>query len=200
MTRGANKQFDRSETLDKAMHLFWEQGYADTGMAVLLERMEIGRQSLYDTYGSKRELFLESIDHYFKTRIGTLQTELSAPGSPLANFRRVIGMVEQHCCSGNGLGCMVVNTMAEVGTLDEDLSAVLHHKLKAMETMFRKVLESAKGAGEIEADAETLALARSTVSLALGVLLMGRSGAAPAMIRDTVRMHLKLIDTVDTSR
>ena len=36
MTRGPAKQFDRDEVLERAMQLFWHQGYEATGMCLAL--------------------------------------------------------------------------------------------------------------------------------------------------------------------
>ena len=157
------------------MVLFWERGYEATGLADLLERMEIGRQSLYDTFGDKKSLFLEALDHYVETRLGMIRDQLQAPGSPLKNIRRVLGFYEQHCTSGNGLGCLLVNTMAESGGMDESFEAPLKRKMKGVESMFRAAFDRAKEAGEIQDDADTLALARSMCTLAFGLTLMVRT-------------------------
>ena len=58
------KEFDREAALDEAMDLFWTHGYEPTSMSDLQRSMGIGRQSLYDTFGGKREIFRESLDRY----------------------------------------------------------------------------------------------------------------------------------------
>ena len=63
-TIGRPKEFDREEALQKAMELFWARGYEGTGMRELLQHMGIGRQSLYDTFGDKRSLFIEALKCY----------------------------------------------------------------------------------------------------------------------------------------
>ena len=50
MSPGPAKQFDRDEVLERAMQLFWAEGYEATGMTRILEHVGIGRQSLYDTF------------------------------------------------------------------------------------------------------------------------------------------------------
>ncbi len=67
MARGPEKQFDPEEALKKAMKLFWAQGYAATGMAELQSAMGIGRKSLYDTFGNKRQLFIKTLQLYSDT-------------------------------------------------------------------------------------------------------------------------------------
>ena len=61
MSRGPDKQFDPHEALEKAMQLFWTKGYSATGVAELQEQMGIGRKSLYDTFGNKRQLFIKAL-------------------------------------------------------------------------------------------------------------------------------------------
>ena len=52
-----SKEFEENEVLDKAMKLFWEQGYEKTSMTDLVEHMGIHRRSLYDTFGDKHHCF-----------------------------------------------------------------------------------------------------------------------------------------------
>ena len=194
MSPGAKKQFDRDEVLDRAMQLFWEKGYEGTGMAELLERMEIGRQSLYDTFGNKRDLFLEVMEHYAKTRIREVRGILEGARSPLAGIRTLLKRYEEHSTCEGSLGCLFVNTMAESAAPIEGFDCVLQDKLKGLEQMYRGVFEAAKEAGELRPDADTLGLARVMCSLMISVMLMGRIGVAKPMIRDAIRMNRSLIE------
>ena len=58
------KEFEREEVLEKALEVFWCNGYNGTSFADLTEGMCINRQSIYDTYGDKHTLFLEVLNHY----------------------------------------------------------------------------------------------------------------------------------------
>lgn len=59
-----SKEFEEQAVLDKAMKLFWEQGYEKTSMNDLVEHMGIHRRSLYDTFTDKHTLFLRAIDRF----------------------------------------------------------------------------------------------------------------------------------------
>jgi TetR/AcrR family transcriptional repressor of nem operon len=59
-----NKEFDTTLVLHKAMQIFGHYGYEGTSLQVLLEGLGIARQSLYDTYGTKRDLFIKAVKHY----------------------------------------------------------------------------------------------------------------------------------------
>ena len=53
------KEFDRDSALQKAVDVFCDRGYDGTSTEELLRAMDISRQSLYDTFGDKRQLYLD---------------------------------------------------------------------------------------------------------------------------------------------
>ena len=61
------KNFDIDLALDKAMGIFWSRGYEATSMQDLVECMGINRGSLYDTFASKRHLFIAALHRYDET-------------------------------------------------------------------------------------------------------------------------------------
>jgi AcrR family transcriptional regulator len=48
---GRPREFDRTEALTAAMHLFWERGYERTSIKGLTDAMGISAPSLYNTFG-----------------------------------------------------------------------------------------------------------------------------------------------------
>jgi len=64
MKTGRPTEFDRNTALERAMVLFWRQGYEATSLSDLLGEMGIGRQSLYNAFGDKQALFIEAARHY----------------------------------------------------------------------------------------------------------------------------------------
>lgn len=62
------KEFDTTIVLHKAMEVFGHYGYEGTSLPLLLEGLGIARQSLYDTYGTKRDLFVKAVKHYLNEK------------------------------------------------------------------------------------------------------------------------------------
>ena len=58
------REFDRDHVLGKAIGVFASHGYEGASTEVLLARMGISRQSMYDTFGDKRRLYLEALERY----------------------------------------------------------------------------------------------------------------------------------------
>jgi len=89
---GRPREFEREDAIDKAMELFWEQGYEATGVAELCDRMGVGRQSLYNTFGDKESLFVEALSRYQQVRLAPMLA-LKAP--PLMALPRVVAWLER---------------------------------------------------------------------------------------------------------
>ena len=58
------KQFDVDVALERAGEAFWSHGYETTTMRDLLSAMGIHKGSFYDTYGSKKKVYLVALDQY----------------------------------------------------------------------------------------------------------------------------------------
>lgn len=58
------REFDEDTALDRAMDVFWRKGYQATSTDDLMEAMGIGRGSFYNTFESKRKVYLRTLDRY----------------------------------------------------------------------------------------------------------------------------------------
>ena len=58
------KQYIEEEVIEKAMHLFWRNGYENTSVRMLEKEMGINQFSMYASFGSKQGVFLESLKTY----------------------------------------------------------------------------------------------------------------------------------------
>src|ERR1051326_5473999 len=56
----------RQLLLDAAMYLFWEKGYAATGVAELLQRAQVNSGSFYHIFPGKEALLLAVLDAYLE--------------------------------------------------------------------------------------------------------------------------------------
>ena len=79
MRTGRPRSFCKDEALDKAMMVFWRNGYEGASMADLTQAMGINSPSLYACFGSKEGLFKAVLDHYDQRRATFMQDVLAAP-------------------------------------------------------------------------------------------------------------------------
>ena len=68
------KAFNEDEALAAAMEVFWRTGYERASLDVLLQAMGISKQSLYDTFGDKRALYLKALAHYREQTLTSMRS------------------------------------------------------------------------------------------------------------------------------
>src|SRR6202047_575985 len=84
------KEFDQEKALQKAIHLFSQQGFAASSTDELMRVMNVGRQSMYHTFGDKRALFLRALEMYVTESVKSINAELEKPGSALCTVRNAL--------------------------------------------------------------------------------------------------------------
>lgn len=74
--------FDYDQAVATATTMFWERGYAETGLRDLLKAMGIGEGSFYNTLKSKKQLYLTCLDRYEDEVVAVrLRALAGAPGA-----------------------------------------------------------------------------------------------------------------------
>ncbi len=195
MSRGPDKQFDPDEALEKAMRLFWAKGYAATGMAELQARMGIGRKSLYDTFGNKRQLFIKALQLYSTSEIRRMFSALNKEGSPLGNVRRLMRTLEDYNSAPDSMGCLLGVSMAQCGSNDPEMAEILRRHLKGIEEAFYKTFKRAQDLGELDSNTNIRDLARLFTGIDQGLALICRVEDAPAVPRSIVNAALATLET-----
>ena len=195
MSRGPDKQFDPEEALGKAMQLFWAKGYAATGLAELQERMGIGRKSLYDTFGNKRQLFIKALRLYSESVVRQIFSELNNEGSPLGNVRRLMRKLQEYNSMPDSKGCLLGVSMAQFRTDDAEMAEILRRHIKGVEEAFYRTFKRARDVGELDRNTNIRDLARLYMSIAQGLALIGRVQDAPAVPRSIVNAALATLET-----
>ena len=118
---GRSKEFEESVVLQKAMELFWKQGYEKTSMSDLVEHMGIHRRSLYDAFGDKHTLFLKTLDCFGEF----IKSRLKSETSRAETAKQAIQFIFDSTIEGNGdrpLGCLFVNSATEMAPRDKDVA------------------------------------------------------------------------------
>ncbi|GAA4217132.1 TetR/AcrR family transcriptional regulator [Actinocatenispora rupis] len=178
---GRPKEFDVDEAVDAAMHAFWERGYEATSTQDLCDATGLCRSSIYHTFGSKRELYERSLARYDETRTADLVGALRQDGAAADKLRAVFDtLLAQE--TGEERGCFAVNTLVELGGVDDDLAAGARRGLDSLRDELRCVIECGQAAGEITRDRTADALTDFVHGTMLGLRVLGRGGAG----RDTM--------------
>ncbi|CAM1349319.1 TetR/AcrR family transcriptional regulator [Tenacibaculum insulae] len=107
------KKYNEEEVVEKAMNLFWRNGYEATSMQMLEKEMGINKFSIYASFGNKHGLFLESLKCY-KQKVSAIFKKFEKSTNGIDGIKQFfIDSVDVHYKEGNHKGCLITNTYNE---------------------------------------------------------------------------------------
>jgi len=187
------KEFDREQALDRAMHVFWSKGYAATSLDDLLDGMGIGRQSMYDTFGSKRELFEAALERYLDKQEPEYSCLATAP-SPLRAIRDAFEGIVDMTVEEQRKGCFGINSTIELVPHDEHIARMVVARHRRTEDEIYAALERAKELGELARSKDSRGLARFLLAALQGLRVTAVAMPKSAALRDIARFSLQALE------
>ncbi|CAI7978802.1 TetR/AcrR family transcriptional regulator, transcriptional repressor for nem operon [Frankia sp. Hr75.2] len=192
-TVSRERKFDADAVLDAAMELFWNRGYEATSVADLVERLGIGRASLYASFGSKHDLYLRALDRYVQRRDPAIVEELSQPGPVLPAVRQLVRRYADQPAAPGQRGCMVVSAALELMPHDAQVARRVEGSWFTLRVALTAALTRARAQGELAVDTDPLALADFLLVVLQGLRVVGTSAALDGGLRPAVEQALSLL-------
>ena len=179
------KEYNKDVVLEKAMHLFWRNGYDTTSMQMLEKEMGINKFSIYASFDNKYGLFLESLKNY-KKKTNFMFEELKNSNNGIEDIKTFF-YNSVNMCLKNEKGCLLTNTYYEFSSKEDkvinDQIAFFMNSLK--EIFIEKLsINSTKDKDEILKQANFLLLAKHGLAKASKV-------NSPKEIEDYIEMTFK---------
>ncbi|GAA3434247.1 TetR/AcrR family transcriptional regulator [Kutzneria kofuensis] len=187
-----HKEFDPAVALDQAMVLFWDTGYEATSVQDLTEKLGIGRRSLYDTFGDKHSLFMQSLRHYAETEARRVWEAVERAADAREGVRVLLGAGLSQ--SSRGTGCLVVNTATEVGPRDGDAAEFVEQHLGGVRSALTDLVRRGQGEGSIANPAAPEVLASVLFTAWLGLRVGVRAGLSRRRLERDLSDILSLLD------
>jgi TetR/AcrR family transcriptional regulator, transcriptional repressor for nem operon len=195
------KQFDRDEVLERAMVVFWRNGYQATSIQDLVEATGVNRGSLYPTFGDKRGFFLAVLEHYSERFGKPMMAELNDPNPRRAIEQMFKAIIRRTSDTRWPRGCFYTNTSLECPGAGDDIGRKIAELLGQQESAIYKVLRRAQAEGSLGAGQDARALARFFTGVAHGLNAVNKAAPDPAMLEDMVTVAMRVWDAAPaTSR
>lgn len=189
--RGRPRAFDEDQVLEALVELFWEQGFEAASMAEISEAAGLNKSSLYNTFGSKEELFFTVLDRYIETKKAMLAEGLAEGG-----IDTLIEFFEMHrdmmVTPVGARGCLAVNASTELGLRDPRMVEVSERYRQLMRESLVGPIQRAADGGEID-PALVDAYVSTLTSSMLGLSVAARGGASSAELNATLDSMLTLV-------
>jgi len=179
-----SKAFEPAEALDRAMELFWRQGYAATALDRLVRRTGASRYGLYSTFGGKRDLLLASLERYSQAVMDPMLEPLEDTQASATEIRgffdRLLGVIRR---AGDGRGCFICNVAFERGALDPLAAGRVRQHFDRVRRLLARALRNAHRDGSLSRHLAVPACADHLLGTAAGPFLLARSGMATGFIQ-----------------
>jgi len=185
-------KFNIEDTLEKALHVFWEYGYNATSMRDLTKCMGINSGSLYKTFGNKRELFLSTLDYYNKISVERLQKFklMDSPKQGIISFFEHIKMVTLDQTEKRG--CFVVNTILEMAPHDKEMNVLVSKGQDIMRNFFTNLIIQSQKMKEVNKNVDAADTSELLLGLLLGTRVLTRNNPTEKQFNIIIK-NVKLI-------
>lgn len=186
------KNFDRTEVLDRAVKMFWQRGFEATSIDDLVAATGVQRGSLYATFGSKEQLFIEALDRYWEQIAASMMSALdhADPGDAIRLMLKSI--VTRTKDSRWPRGCLFTNSALECPTAPDRIVRRISEGISLQESAIYHVLRSAQISGLLHPRQDARALARLFVALAQGMNVVNKATGDTAILEDIVEAITEL--------
>ncbi len=188
------KSFNIDDVTDKAIAIFIDKGYEGTSMSDLIDGMGINKGSLYNAFGSKRELFSRALRRYDLTNRAAQLNELAQKDDPVAAISGLFDHLIAEASSGADYrGCLLVNTALELPHQPDSIKEIVRESLGAVEAFFGDMIRKGQTRGSIPENIDPEETATSLMSLVVGLRVLSRGTSAPGDLAAIRSAALRLI-------
>ena len=204
MNAGRKRTFEKDEALDKAMRVFWENGYSGTSLSDLTTKLGINKPSLYAAFGNKEKLFESSIERYVSDyivpRLQNLDANSDAPvKQKLKGF--LYSVIELQTENESPNGCFFVKSQCESGSIGfPEKMTLLIGKMSAMnEEMVDQFFQSEITKGHFTKDADPKEMSGFLLTVLFGLAVQARSGKSKKQLQQIADYTINALPVLDVN-
>jgi len=175
---GRPRSFDANAALDRALAVFWRNGYEGASLPNLTKAMGINRPSLYAAFGNKEALFRKAIERYERGPASYAYKALKQPTAREVVEALLTGVVALLTKPQNPGGCLMVQGALACGEnakrVRQELASLRAAGVAAIRRRFQRAIDE----GDLPARADAAALARFVATVIHGMAVQAASGAS----------------------
>lgn len=201
---GRPRAFDELAVLDASVKQFRARGIAHTSTDDLCAAAGVRRSSLYNTFDSKDELFVRSLERHVSITLQqqtAIVTDVARTGADrLATLLdAVLAEEDEARTEGHAAGCMVVSTRMtpDVAARDPRVGRILDHFHDEQLSLFAQVIKAGRSDGTLREGLSPTDAALLLVSAISGIRVLSQTGTPVAALRRVANLHL---DTLKEGR
>lgn len=191
MKAGRQRVFNKDVALEKAMEVFWTNGFPGTSLSDLTAAMGINKPSLYSAFGNKEELYKSTLKRYVEKQ-GAIHTKYLFSADKCLRERlqdyltSIAQMVTDPKLPG---GCYVCLSTSEVGgtCIPEEAMQTIIKINKTTKSSLAAFFKSEIAAGNVINKRSPAVMANYILSLQFGLAVMARNGKKLTELNEMIK-------------
>lgn len=187
---GRPREFDTDRALDRALQLFWRQGFSETSLSDLTDAIGVTRPSLYAAFGGKDALFRQVLDRYASGPARFIDEALEAGTAAAVVERLLRGAVRFHGDRSNPPGCLMVHGALAGGAESELARRETRIRRDDLTRRLAGRFRRARKERDMTAPGDPDARARYVVAVLRGMAVEAAGGAGPRELRQIAETAL----------
>ncbi len=194
MSVGRPREFDSDAVIHTAMLSFWHKGYEACSLSELIDATGLSKSSLYQSFGSKKQLFLTTLAHYCEIETKAMLDKLGESDTALQFFEDLVDSFCSKTIHHWNSGCLVANTAAELGQSDPEIAIALKSAIDLFTECFVVALSQGLEDGSICIDRFSLDEVASYLLISFnGLRTMVKAGMSERHIVQAGKMILRAL-------
>jgi AcrR family transcriptional regulator len=171
--------------------VFWTQGYEGTSITDLTEALKINPPSLYAAFGSKEELFRETLGLYARAYGLPIERAVAEERTALEAVVRILREAAHLFPAGaTPGGCFVCNGVLNSAPDHRSVADFVAAAREWMVAALEQRIAAGKAKREIPRDADPATLARYVAAVIEGMSVQARDGADEATLLEIAEVAL----------
>ncbi|MCL7380375.1 TetR/AcrR family transcriptional regulator [Streptomyces sp. 35G-GA-8] len=188
---GRPRGFDTEEALERAMRVFWEQGYEGASLTDLTGAMGINRTSMYAAFGNKEDLFRKCLERYTEGPASYGARALKEPTARQVATALLNGAVRATTGNDSPAGCLGVQGSLAAGEPGSNARDALAAWRDEHVSLLRDRFQQAVDEGDLPPDADPGLLARHLTTMANGIAVQAAGGITRDVLQQVADMTLR---------
>ncbi|MGV6815240.1 MAG: TetR/AcrR family transcriptional regulator [Phycisphaerales bacterium] len=145
------RSIPENEALERALTLFWENGYDRTSIADLSESIGVGPSSIYNAFGNKLEIYRKSINLYMQTH-ASFAAQVFAIGSDQPANESILALltsaVRLYTDKDTPMGCAIFQSAGAGNSQSSQACEITNEIKQNLERALYTMLQTRSKAGD----------------------------------------------------
>ena len=198
---GRPRNFVESDVIASASETFSLHGYGGTTLEDLVAATGLGKQSLYNAFGGKRDLFLRALTAETTDAVAAVDEALArGADTPLERIRAHLLKLAITLSDDQERGSLFTKATVELAEHDTEVAESALHAFSELRKIYRSCIVDAQDGGEIDPEADATELAGFFLAVTRGMEVLGNAGVSRAELTSIALTSLNVFSSFTPER